>query len=108
MRLCSLFVASYDSQGLRWRYSNPPPHGDSILGPLLYQLYTAGLPTLPESTTETFADDTAVVTIDGDPTIALQKLQTDLLAIQNWFKKMENNRIKLGRNEKLYSIHPHV
>jgi hypothetical protein len=25
--LCSLFVASYDSQGLRWRYSNPPTHG---------------------------------------------------------------------------------
>jgi hypothetical protein len=22
-----LSVASYDSQGLRWRYSNPPPHG---------------------------------------------------------------------------------
>jgi hypothetical protein len=27
LRLCSLFVASYDSRGLRWRYSNPPPHG---------------------------------------------------------------------------------
>jgi hypothetical protein len=27
LRLCSLSVASYDSQGLRWRYSNPPPHG---------------------------------------------------------------------------------
>jgi hypothetical protein len=25
--LGSLFVASYDSQGLRWKYSNPPPHG---------------------------------------------------------------------------------
>jgi hypothetical protein len=25
----SLFVASYDSQGLRWRYSKPPPHGVS-------------------------------------------------------------------------------
>jgi hypothetical protein len=25
--LGSLFVASYDSQGLRWRYSNPPLHG---------------------------------------------------------------------------------
>jgi hypothetical protein len=35
LRLCSLFVASYDSQGLRWRYSNPPPHG-------CYTLY--GLP----------------------------------------------------------------
>jgi hypothetical protein len=26
LRLCSLSVASYDSQGLRWRYSNSPPH----------------------------------------------------------------------------------
>jgi hypothetical protein len=24
LRLCSLFIASYGSQGLRWRYSNPP------------------------------------------------------------------------------------
>jgi hypothetical protein len=23
--LCSLFIASYDSQGLRWKYSDPPP-----------------------------------------------------------------------------------
>jgi hypothetical protein len=28
LRLCSLFVASYDSQGLRWKNSNPPPHGE--------------------------------------------------------------------------------
>jgi hypothetical protein len=28
LRLGSIFVASYDSQGLRWRYSNPPPHGE--------------------------------------------------------------------------------
>jgi hypothetical protein len=28
LRLCSLSVASYDSQGLRWKYSNPPPHGE--------------------------------------------------------------------------------
>jgi hypothetical protein len=27
LRLCSLLVANYDSQGLRWRYSNLPPHG---------------------------------------------------------------------------------
>jgi hypothetical protein len=25
--LGSLFIDSYDSQGLRWKYSNPPPHG---------------------------------------------------------------------------------
>jgi hypothetical protein len=59
----------------------------SVLGLLLYLLYTADLPTLPESTTATFSDDTAVVTMDSDPVIASQKPQTDLLAIQNWFKK---------------------
>jgi hypothetical protein len=31
LRLCSFFVTCYDSQGLRWKYSNPPPHGDNVL-----------------------------------------------------------------------------
>jgi hypothetical protein len=31
LRLSSLFVASYDSQGLRWKYSNPPPHGEKTV-----------------------------------------------------------------------------
>jgi hypothetical protein len=44
------------------------PHG-SVLGLLLYLLYTA------------------VVAMDSDRAIASQKLQTGLLAIQNWFKR---------------------
>jgi hypothetical protein len=28
--VCSLSVASYESQGLRWKYCNPPPHGDAF------------------------------------------------------------------------------
>jgi hypothetical protein len=53
----------------------------------LINLYTADLTILPESNTATFANDTAVVAMAREPAIASQKLQIDLLAIQNWFKK---------------------
>jgi hypothetical protein len=59
----------------------------SVLGPLHYLLYTADLPTSPDSTIATFADDTAILATDPDPATASQKLQTSLLAIQHWHTK---------------------
>jgi hypothetical protein len=60
---------------------------ESVLGPLLYLLYTSDLPTSPDILTATFADDTAILATDSKPAIASQKLQNSLQDIHDWLIK---------------------
>jgi len=62
------------------------PQG-SVLGSVLYLLYTADLPVALDIITATYADDTAILTAHKDHVEASQRLQKSLFHIQIWLKK---------------------
>jgi hypothetical protein len=61
------------------------PQG-SILGPILYSIYTADLPQLPDRTSiALFADDTAITATSINPNRAAKILQKAVNTMTNWF-----------------------
>lgn len=62
------------------------PQG-SVLGPILYTLYTADLPPSPQVMIATYADDTALLASSTDPQTASNILQESLCKVDDWLKK---------------------
>ena len=59
------------------------PQG-SVLGPILYTLYTANIPTTPNSKVFTFADDTAIIVRHTNLDTAVTLLQEHTTKIEKW------------------------
>jgi hypothetical protein len=62
------------------------PQG-SILGPILYTIFTADLPEAAQTLTATYADDTAILASLEDPVVATSKLQSYLHQLEHWLQK---------------------
>jgi hypothetical protein len=70
------------------------PQG-SVLGTFVYLFYTADLPTTADSTTATFADDTAVLTTHEYPAIATQTTNTfkqNPIMVEKWRTKANETK----------------
>ena len=62
------------------------PQG-SILGPVLYSIFTADLPVSDQTLIATYADDTAILASHTDPIIAGRHLQQHLDKLEHWLKR---------------------
>ena len=76
------------------------PQG-SILGPILYLLYTSDIPTSPNYLMATFADDTAILTTNKSAKDSNEALQSALDSINTWTKKW---RIKLNHQKSVHVV----
>lgn len=74
------------------------PQG-SVLGPVLYLLYTCDIPELENNTIATFADDTAIMATGVTQEEAVEKVQTAVNTIFDWTKKW---RVKLNETKSVH------
>jgi hypothetical protein len=75
---------------------------ESVIGLLLYLIYTADAPTRDDTIIATFADDNAILSSDADPGRA-SVLQYHINLLQNWLEEMGNQ----GEADQIYSNNIH-
>ncbi len=74
------------------------PQG-SVLGPVLYLLFTSDIPTTENNTIATFADDTAIMSVGENYDDSIAKVQVAINQIESWTKKW---KIKLNESKSVH------
>ncbi|CAG4982584.1 unnamed protein product [Parnassius apollo] len=74
------------------------PQG-SILGHILYLIFTADIPTTDYTTTATYADDTALLSAHSNPETASSQLQNHLIEVERW---LNHWRIKANESKSVH------
>lgn len=82
----SFQVKCNDDSSELYEIKSGVPQG-SILGPILYLIFTADIPTDDQTITATYADDTALLSTDNDPVTASHTLQSHLNKVESWLKQ---------------------
>ncbi|KAF0750278.1 Uncharacterized protein FWK35_00019708 [Aphis craccivora] len=62
------------------------PRG-SILSPILYNIFAADQPITLNISVANYADDKVIISMNGNPLIASENLQTHLDLTENWYNK---------------------
>jgi len=68
----------------------------SVLGPMLYLLFTSDLPQATNTTIGTFSDDTIILTYNNDIHRASSCPQEYLLKLQSW---LQTRKIKINESK---------
>lgn len=80
------FVNINDENSAFGQINSGIPQG-SVMGPVLYTIFSSDMPTMNGLTIATYADDTAILASYESPNVASEVLQNELNLIQNWLQK---------------------
>ncbi|GBP16729.1 Probable RNA-directed DNA polymerase from transposon BS [Eumeta japonica] len=95
------FEVKYNNENSPLQKINSGVPQGSILGPVLYLIFTADIPTHEDTITATNADDTALMSVDKDSSTVSAKLQAHVFKVENWLDKWRI-RVNQGKSD----IHP--
>ena len=81
----TFYVQERNEKSELYKIAAGVPQG-SVLGPVLYTLFTADKPVSENVQMGTYADDTAIIATSENPTNASSYIQNDLSILEKWIK----------------------